>query len=143
MPALPDKSYSMSNGNFEIKFLECLKRLHIHDGDIIVVELPHTSVPSIDRQSIVEDVKQMTDNLALDVGVIAITRGTRIGVLHKDYLPNKKYFSVREVAQYYGLGRQSIYNYIKSGELPVQKVAGSVRITREEVLRLGERSSLD
>jgi excisionase family DNA binding protein len=52
----------------------------------------------------------------------------------------RKYYSVREIAHYLGVSRSTAYELVSRGELRAKKFGGSVKVSREEVLRY-ERES--
>lgn len=58
------------------------------------------------------------------------------------YLPEKAFLRVDEVAEFYSVTSQSVYRWIKAGKLKAIKVAGSVRVSREEVLDAVEGAPL-
>ncbi len=54
----------------------------------------------------------------------------------------RKYYSVSEVKDYLGLSRSKVYQLVESGEIGASKFGGSLRISRDEVLRYEERAKL-
>jgi len=54
----------------------------------------------------------------------------------------RKYYSVSEVKDYLGLSRSKVYQLVESGEIGASKFGGSLRISRDEVLRYEERATL-
>ncbi len=52
----------------------------------------------------------------------------------------RKYYSVSEVKDYLGLSRSKVYQLIERGELAASRFGGSLRISRDEVLRFEERA---
>ncbi len=54
----------------------------------------------------------------------------------------RKYYSVSEVKDYLGLSRSKVYQLVESGEIGASKFGGSLRISRDEVLRYEERARL-
>lgn len=64
------------------------------------------------------------------------------GVEHSDEtLFDKKsaFMSPREVAELLGVSRRTIYRWLRTRELPSVKVAGTRRISRDEVAKLTGR----
>ncbi|OPY05430.1 helix-turn-helix transcriptional regulator [Syntrophorhabdus aromaticivorans] len=52
-----------------------------------------------------------------------------------EYLPDKPFFRVDEVAKYFSVSKSSVYRWIDEGRLQSVKVAGStVRIRRADIL---------
>jgi len=49
-------------------------------------------------------------------------------------LPEKAFLRVDEVAGYYSVSPRSVREWIRLGKLKAVKVAGSVRVSRDEVL---------
>ena len=52
----------------------------------------------------------------------------------EDFLPQKPWFRIDEVAVYFGLSRKTIRNYINQGRLRSAKVGGGIKIPRESIL---------
>lgn len=50
-------------------------------------------------------------------------------------LPDKSNFRPDEVAYYFGVVRSTIYNWIDNGILDASKIKGTIRISREAILR--------
>jgi len=48
-------------------------------------------------------------------------------------LPNKALLRVDEVADFFGVTRQTVYNWINAGVLGANKIKGVIRIPRAEV----------
>lgn len=46
---------------------------------------------------------------------------------------DKPIMNLKEVAQYLGLSRMSIYRYIKQGKIPVSRVGGVWRFRKEKI----------
>lgn len=56
-----------------------------------------------------------------------------------DYLPDKPYFRLDEVARLFDVSRSTLYRWIEEGRLPSVKIAGkAVRIEREALLKIIE-----
>ena len=53
-------------------------------------------------------------------------------------LPEKKLLCVREAAQYFGVHERTVRLWIKCGKLFAEKLAGSVRISRESIVKFRE-----
>ncbi len=47
----------------------------------------------------------------------------------------RRYFSPKEVADYFNVSRRTLYDIISRGDLKAGKVGRSVRISRDEILR--------
>lgn len=47
----------------------------------------------------------------------------------------RRYFSPKEVADYFGVSRRTLYDVIARGELRAGKCGHSVRISRDEIAR--------
>jgi len=58
------------------------------------------------------------------------------------HLPEKAFLRVDEVADFYSVTPQSVYRWIKAGKMKAVKVAGSVRVSRGEVLCVIEDTPL-
>jgi len=50
-------------------------------------------------------------------------------------LPKKDLFRVDEVAAYFGVSERCIRLWIEHGHLDIEKIVGSIRITRSSILR--------
>ena len=59
-------------------------------------------------------------------------RGEKVGNLLSD--GRRKYYSVKEVADYLGISRSTAYEIIGAGNLPAKKFGGSVKVSREAIL---------
>lgn len=58
-------------------------------------------------------------------------------------LPNKALLRVDEVADFFGVTKKTIYNWINDGVLPANKINGVIRIPREIVKSLMDESVYD
>ena len=54
----------------------------------------------------------------------------------------RKYFTPREVADYFGLSRAKVYQMVGRRELAAHKFGNAIRIAREELERLERDSAL-
>lgn len=61
----------------------------------------------------------------------------------QDLLSDKrrKYYSVREIAEYLGISRSKAYDIVSKGEMAGKSFGGALRVSREEILRY-ERDSV-
>lgn len=50
-------------------------------------------------------------------------------------LPKKSLFNIYEVAQYFGVTERTIRLWIEHGHIQGEKVVGSVRVSRESILK--------
>ena len=55
-------------------------------------------------------------------------------------LPEKELLRVDEVADYFSVTERTIRYWIKKGHLVVIKIVGSIRITRESVLKMKQQT---
>lgn len=51
-------------------------------------------------------------------------------------LPDKKYFRVKEVADFFSINHKTFYGYINSGIVPAKKFQGVLLITRDDIVAL-------
>ena len=65
-------------------------------------------------------------------------KGDAAGEGHPLSDKRRKYFSVQEVADYFGISRRAAYDLVYRGVIRGHKFGGSVRVSREEVLRFEE-----
>ena len=57
-------------------------------------------------------------------------------------LPNKALLRVDEVADFFGVTRQTVYNWINNGVLSASKIRGVIRIPRAEAQSLIDESGV-
>jgi len=50
-------------------------------------------------------------------------------------LPKKSLFSIYEVAEYFGVTDRTVRLWIEHGHLSSEKIVGSVRVSRESIIR--------
>ena len=49
-------------------------------------------------------------------------------------LPDKAYFRIDEIAEYWGVTERSVRSYIDNGNLKAVRVGGTIKIPREAVI---------
>jgi len=56
------------------------------------------------------------------------------------YLPEKDLFRIDEVAEYFSVTERTVRSWINDGRLNAEKIIGTIRITRESILKIRVKS---